>query len=181
MTGTAGLADAAERSQVYREFASAFRYPENVCADDGGSELRSQYIACFDQAVSKRARALHGSAYSDADRSTVFEELVRFYSYFGLGRAEDADLPDHISVELEFMHYLTYLEHQAGSRGEAIDDLRLAQRDFIERHLKRLVVAVSEGISDEGPFYKDVLAELREFLGAEEKYFEVGGNTSRMM
>jgi nitrate reductase assembly molybdenum cofactor insertion protein NarJ len=31
--------------------------------------------------------------------------LVRFYGHFGLAREERAELPDHVTVELEFMHF----------------------------------------------------------------------------
>ena len=41
----------------------------------------------------------------------VKESIVRFYDYFGYGLSEKFQwAPDHLSVELEFMHFLCYQE-----------------------------------------------------------------------
>jgi nitrate reductase assembly molybdenum cofactor insertion protein NarJ len=58
------------------------------------------------------------AAYASEDRSALFDELVRFYAHFGLAREECAELPDHLGVELEFMHFSCWLEHGASARGD---------------------------------------------------------------
>jgi DMSO reductase family type II enzyme chaperone len=64
------------------------------------------------------------------------EELVRFYNHFGLSVAEarEREVPDHITTELEFMHYLTFKEVLALQRGEDPAPYCAAEMDFLSRH-----------------------------------------------
>jgi DMSO reductase family type II enzyme chaperone len=64
------------------------------------------------------------------------EELTRFYNYFGLSVARGkGELPDHVSTELEFMHFLVFKELTALQRGDDPLPYRRAQADFLERQL----------------------------------------------
>jgi len=97
-------------------------------------------------------------------RSGTREEIVRFYDYFGYQLAENfAWAPDHLSVELEFMHFLCYREAQQDDNQLSY---QLAQLDFLDRHLGRwvpkLVLAVDE--LEPGSLYSRVLASLNAFL-----------------
>ena len=68
-------------------------------------------------------------------RAGTREEVVRFYEYFGYVLDDRfAWQPDHLSVELEFMHYLCFREAEAASEADALS-FQLAQADFAERHL----------------------------------------------
>jgi DMSO reductase family type II enzyme chaperone len=133
------VSDAAARSAAWRRLAEAFRYP--VRGRDGAG---ADFLAAFEPAVSREAGSLHEAAYASEDRSALFEELLRFYGHFGLAREERAELPDHITVELEFMHFLCWLEHAALARGENVSGLRRAERDFLGRHLRRLATGLAE-------------------------------------
>lgn len=63
------------------------------------------------------------------------EELVRFYEHFGYTLDEHfAWQPDHLSVLLEFMHFLCWREAQAAD-DDAAQPFQLAQADFAQRHL----------------------------------------------
>lgn len=127
------MSDAKSRSETYARLAQVFRYPEEGVV---GVLTGAEYIDAFDRAVSKQACSLRGHTYmSDVHPTAVYEELLRFYQFFGLARAADALLPDHLVVELEFMQFLCGLEHQATARGESIQALMRAQRDFLQRHL----------------------------------------------
>lgn len=129
-----------ELSRLYAGLAASFRYP----ADGQTSMLAPpDYLRCFDPAVGAAAISLHESSYVSGEAGAVLEELVRFYEYFGLQRQPEAPLPDHLSVELEFMHFLCELEAAAGSDRSA-DAVRCAQRDFLDRHLLRLAERVAE-------------------------------------
>lgn len=131
---------AAQRSQAYAVLAGSFSY-----ADASSGPLRiagADYNQAFDPAVNPQACSLRERAHIDSDQSALFEELARFYEFFGLARSENAELPDHLAVELEFMHYLTYLESRAEPGSESAAGLRRAQRDFLDRHLVRLVRSV---------------------------------------
>lgn len=97
-------------------------------------------------------------------KSGTREEIVRFYDYFGYTLAEHfAWAPDHLSVELEFMHFLCFREAQ-------LDDhqlsYQLAQLDFTQRHLARWVPKVRQGVEQLAPdsLYCRVARSLDAFL-----------------
>ncbi|MCC7411176.1 MAG: molecular chaperone TorD family protein [Gammaproteobacteria bacterium] len=164
---TAAGGQAALRSAAYRRLAELFRYPG--AAGSGGREadagpIGSDYLQAFEPAVSERACSLRESAHSSAARDAVHEDLVRFYGHFGLRRNEDAELPDHLTVELEFMHFLTHLEQRAQERGEPVADLRRAQRDFLQRHVQRLAQRVAAAYRADNAYYRELIEELHDFV-----------------
>lgn len=76
-----------------------------------------------------------GDAFRQAQ---TLADLAGFYRAFGLDIAADAaERADHVSVELEFMHYLTYREAYALERhgADAASTLRDAQARFLAEHL----------------------------------------------
>lgn len=100
-------------------------------------------------------------------RTGTREDLVRFYDFFGYRLAERfAWAPDHLSVELEFMHFLCYGEATAE---EDESPYQLAQVDFAERHLVRWVpdlAAQTAKATDDG-LYRRVMAALSDFILAD--------------
>lgn len=142
MSAMLDASQASTTSALYTGFARAFRYPEGDEHVLDGAE----YTRAFDRGVSDEAVSIHESAYVDADVSAVFEELVRFYEHFGLRRLQNAELPDHLSVELEFMHFMSELENHAIARGDDVAPLRLAQRDFLDRHVSKLLTGLRESL-----------------------------------
>lgn len=104
-------------------------------------ELQSDYISCFETGLKgPRCPLYEGASRGDRGRKAVMEELLRFYHHFGLKMSERVrELPDHLSAELEFMHYLAFLETRAceehGHTSSPRLDLVRAQRDFLTRHL----------------------------------------------
>ncbi|UCG71357.1 MAG: molecular chaperone TorD family protein [Chromatiales bacterium] len=100
-------------------------------------------------------------------RAGTREDLVRFYDFFGYALAERfAWAPDHLSVELEFMHYLCYGEAAAEDDPEPY---QLAQVDFAERHLVRWVpefAAKSANAAGDG-IYGRVMTALSDFILAD--------------
>ena len=93
------------------------------------------------------------------------EDIVRFYDFFGYGLSEKfAWAPDHLSVELEFMHFLTYRESQE-SVADALS-FQLAQHDFSERHLRSWVSDLAQRVTDERPdaLYGRLLAAMADFF-----------------
>ncbi|MBK6657501.1 MAG: molecular chaperone TorD family protein [Proteobacteria bacterium] len=141
-------ADASARSALYATLARAFTY-----AGAGTSPLAisgSAYNAAFDPALGAPC-SLRESAYADGDHAVLFEDPLRFYAFFGLSRNTRAELPDHLSVELEFMHYLAYLEANARGDADALSSLARAQCDFVQRHLRRLLRGVSQTLKSDEP------------------------------
>lgn len=97
-------------------------------------------------------------------KSGTREEIVRFYDYFGYVLAEHfAWAPDHLSVELEFMHYLCFREAQQDDNQLSY---QLAQLDFAQRHLGRWVPKVRQGVESLAPgsLYCRVVRSLEAFL-----------------
>lgn len=141
--------DAAGRSGLYGALASAFTY--DGAARSALAIPGPVFNEAFDPSVSKAACALREGAYADVDQSALFEELMRFYAFFGLGREERAEMPDHLSVEFQFMHFLAHLESQSVGEPEALGSLARAQRDFLQRHLRRTVHGVRNALKSEDP------------------------------
>jgi DMSO reductase family type II enzyme chaperone len=99
-------------------------------------------------------------------RGGTREGIVRFYNFFGYSLADNfAWAPDHLSVQLEFMHFLCYREATAESDEDALS-YQLAQVDFMERHINRWVGLLADGVAAHSPdsLYARVTRSLNEFL-----------------
>jgi hypothetical protein len=78
----------------------------------------------------------------------TMEECVRFYNHFGLTLAEaPRELPDHISTQLEFLHFLAFREAEAWRDGRDPGPWQRAGRDFLERHPGRWVPKLRERLA----------------------------------
>lgn len=100
-------------------------------------------------------------------RAGTREDLVRFYNYFKYTLGEKfAWAPDHLSVELEFMHYLCYRETTAESD---LLSYQLAQVDFSERHLVGWLPKLAAAVETNSPGsqYGRVISALCEFVVAD--------------
>ena len=160
-----------ERSAVYGGFAAAFR------SATGGADVLDEtlvpsppdnasraFMAAFDPAVSKTAVSLHASAHTDRDQTDLYQELIRWYDHFGLKRRDGGELPDHLSVMLEFLQFLTAQEHANEADFEAVANLHAAQADFIERRVMPLAEAVVGKLGTQQARYRALPNRLREFL-----------------
>ena len=136
-------------------------------------ELQIRHTSLFDVVASGSPMvSLLERRYSDEKtEKPLWENLFRFYEHFGLDFSEGGigSTPDHLSVELEFMHYLGFLE--AGTPGE-VADLRRGQRDFLSRHLNTWTDPFTDSLRaapDSAP-YAEIAAWLAEFTKADEAY-----------
>jgi DMSO reductase family type II enzyme chaperone len=154
-----------ERSAAYRALAEAFTYEG---AETGPFGITgADYNDAFDPAINKDACSLRERTHTQEDQSSLFEDLMRFYEFFGLKRAEHAEMPDHVSVELEFMHFLTHLENTVAEMPEELESIRRAQHDFLSRHLVRLVTAVHDTLNSENQRCIDLVETASDFINAE--------------
>jgi DMSO reductase family type II enzyme chaperone len=100
----------------------------------------------------------------------TMEEAVRFYHHFGLNLSEDPrELPDHLTTQLEFLHYLAFRETQALQEQGDPGPYRRAQRDFVARHPGRWVPRLRERIESQepAPFFGALTGLLAGFLASE--------------
>jgi DMSO reductase family type II enzyme chaperone len=103
--------------------------------DVSQDDFEAEFVRIFDAGPGGPPCPLYEGKYA-ADRKVNMEDLVRFYNHFGLSVAEarERELPDHITTELEFMHYLAFKEVLALQRGEAPAPYCFAEIDFLSRH-----------------------------------------------
>ena len=160
-----------ERSAVYGGFASAFR------SATGGSDVLDEtmvpappkdagpaFMAAFDPAISKTGVSLHASAHLERDQTDLYQEMIRWYDHFGLKRRDGGELPDHLSIMLEFLQFLTVQEHANASDAAAVKSLHAAQTDFIDRQVMPLVDTVISKLETDEPRYHALPRALRAFI-----------------
>lgn len=157
--------DAAGRSGLYAALARSFTYEGAI---DGPLRINGYaFNEAFDPSVNEAACSLREGTYAGGDQSALFEELMRFYNFFGLGRNEQGEMPDHICVELEFMHFLNYQESQVGDDVTALESLHRAQRDFVERHLMRLVRGIRTRLQSDNPACIELVSMVETFVNSD--------------
>ncbi len=106
-------------------------------------------------------------------RTAVLLEVSEFYRCFGLAMSQKEgkrEFPDHISAELEFLHFLTFKEAQAIANDdkEFLKGYLLAQKDFLERHPLRWAPEFCKRLMNSGvPFYARLAEVTSVFLACE--------------
>lgn len=99
-------------------------------------------------------------------------DVRRRYAEAGLEFSKHyTDLPDHIAVEMDFMHYLCNEESkllQQGNHHEA-KRLRKLQQEFLDAHLKPWVETFADCVlrSTDSQFYKAAANLLKVFMKSE--------------
>ena len=189
-------ADRAARCDLYRLFAQAFRHPSDemeelvaalrlaaaahpnpvpppVIAMPPLADLSQRYTQLFEASNGRGAISLHESDFVSKTRATVWEDIVRFYEHFGLNyNGQSIRLwPDHLALELECLHYLSFLE--SGEIAGAEPLLR-AERDFIDRHLLTWLPELLRRLEEApqaGP-YAALVAWLDDCLRADRAWLE---------
>lgn len=132
--------------------------------------LQVEFTRLFDAGEAGPSCPLHGGHYGGGGDLQALEELLRFYEFFGLSLSEERrEQPDHLTTELEFLHFLSFQEAQAGADEASLEGLRRAQRDFLARHplawlpLMRRALATAEPMR----FFPELTRLLEHFLQSE--------------
>jgi DMSO reductase family type II enzyme chaperone len=138
-------------------------------ADQPYVEFQGEYIRLFDVGAVRPPCPLYGGEWGRSRRSSM-EDALRFYQYFGMKMNEDArELPDHVTVQLEFMQVMAHTE--AVTRASKVDPLPVvrAERDFLSRHLARWWPLLRKKIvmQSPSPFYDGLTATTDIFLAAD--------------
>lgn len=129
-------------------------------------DFQVEYTRLFDAAASKDACHLYEGNNSES-RDRALEESLRFYDYFGLTMSEEArEFPDYIVTQLEFLHYLAYCQSAVAAQGGDPQPFRLAEEDFIERHLGRWVPKLNQHLQQKQPiaYFAQIIGLLDRFL-----------------
>ena len=137
-------------------------------------ELQSEYIRLFDVGAPGPPCPLYGGEYQKG-RKGVMEELIRFYNYFGLHPSpRSRDMPDHITSELEFMHFVIFREVAALHHQQDRASYLRAERDFLERHLCAWVPRLGERLRRQQPpaFYEALVRLAEALLAADLRYLQ---------
>lgn len=135
-------------------------------------EFQSNYIRVFDVSPGGPPCPLYEGLYYH-DRRKIMEDLMRFYEHFGLKPdIRKNKLPDHISMELEFMHFLTFKETQALGLQKECSSILRAERDFLERHPVQWIPQLIKKFDRAKPpeFYIELYKFLDEFLKSDLQY-----------
>lgn len=142
------------------------------CSSGSRDQRGYRFLDAFDPGVSSRACSLHETDHCGTERTALFEELLRFYSYFGLARAATSELPDHLTVQLEFLHFLSFLQHRTEQKGDSAAHIICAQYDFLTRHLLRLARGIVATFNCDDRHYAALVAVLGQFV--EEEFLQLG-------
>ncbi len=130
--------------------------------------LASAYSALFEVGSSGAAVPLREEV-AEGSPEKAKEETLRFYEFFGYSLAEERQwAPDHLAIQLEFLHFLAFRESREQDPDGATS-YRLAQRDFLERHLCRWFPEVLDGVRRhaEEPYWRALFEALGAFIGTD--------------
>ncbi len=135
--------------------------------------FQSEYIRLFEVGGRGGAPCPLYSGHYAGDRLRAMEELVRFYSFFGLSPSPGL-MPDHVTVELEFMHFLTFQEAEAKKAGGDEASYVRAQGDFLQRQMANWWPLLTAAVQRQRPlpFYRSLVPLTGRFLEAERSYLE---------
>ncbi len=137
-------------------------------------ELQAQYRAIFGHVLSPEC-PLYETEYGNRaifQQAQQMGDIAGFYRAFGLEVSPTAkERLDHLSIQLEFMHVLTFKEAYALEHHgmEAAELCREAQQKFLNDHLGRWVPFLVRLLSRkiEKGFYRDLALLIGEFLTQE--------------
>ncbi len=117
----------------------------------------------------------YGSVYLEGERRLMGDSTLaagECYNEAGLEVSADFNgTPDHIAVELEFMHFLVVkeLDARAGGNLDRAQNFWQKQRAFLERHLAAWVPDFSRSVEEQAQtgFYQSLAMATRIFIGSE--------------
>ncbi|VVB87531.1 Chaperone protein TorD [uncultured archaeon] len=135
------------------------------------SEFEMKFVQTFDTGSPLPSCPPYEGLYGHEPRTAVMLEISEFYRHFGLKMNQGEgkrEFPDHISAELEFLHFLTFQEAAAvkDKDQELLKEYILAQRDFLERHVMRWIPRYCDELqsSVRVPFYVQLAKIASKFI-----------------
>mgnify|MGYP001157254226 FL=1 len=129
--------------------------------DEG--DLKNQYSSLFEIGNSGPPAPIREDSFLHQPAG-LREDLVRFHDYFGYTLSEEFQWQmDHLSIELEFMYFLCFQEHNAEDNRLSY---QLAQLDFSKRHLFNWIPKLMQTLKtiSKDVLYTKVVVELNRFI-----------------
>ncbi len=145
---------------------------ESAGAGDSYTAFESEYIRLFDVGAAGPPCPLYGGVYI-GDRMKTMEDATRFYNFFQLRISPQLrELPDHITTEFEFLHYLTFREAEVRQQGLDPGSLLRAERDFLGRHLCKWMPRLQARLAKQTtlPFFSGLARFATAFVEADHAY-----------
>lgn len=136
------------------------------------TDFESEYIRLFDVGAAGPPCSLYGGVYI-GDRMKNMEDATRFYNFFHLRMSPQMhELPDHITTELEFLHYLTFRETELRQQGRDPSSLLRAERDFLSRHLCKWLPRMQARLEKQDcpQFFRALVRFAIAFFEADQQY-----------
>lgn len=138
--------------------------------------LQVEFTRLFEAGEAGPNCPLREGHYGGGSDLQTLEELVRFYNFFGLSLPDERrEQPDHLTTELEFLHFLSFQEAQAGVNEESLRGLQRAQRDFLARHPLAWLPPMRQALAAAHPmrFFIELTRLLERFLESEHRRLAV--------
>jgi putative dimethyl sulfoxide reductase chaperone len=169
-----GISSLAHLKDLVVDRAGLTRKVMGILGNTTREDLEVGFVQTFDVGAPEPPCPPYEGVYREGEsRTSVMLRISEFYKHFGLNmsRKEDRrELPDHLCVELEFLHFLAFKEAQAKREDnkELVKGYLLAQKDFLERHIARWVPRFSDKVKTTGaPFYTELAGLLSGFVTLE--------------
>ncbi|HYM14529.1 MAG TPA: molecular chaperone TorD family protein [Dehalococcoidia bacterium] len=131
--------------------------------------FQSAYIRLFDVGTVRPPCPLHDGEWG-GPRKRAMEDVLRFYRFFGMKMDEaHHELPDHVTIEFEFMKVLAFLEGMARAQGVDAGSFFRAERDFLQRHPARWwpLLRRKLAVQEPPPFYASLTSIVGDVLAAD--------------
>jgi len=146
---------------------------------DTYADFESEYIRLFDVGAAGPPCPLYGGVYV-GDRMKVMEDATRFYNFFHLQLSPQLrELPDHVTTQLEFLHYLTFREAESLQQGLDPSSLLRAERDFLARHLCKWMPRMAARLAKQStlPFFTALVRFALAFFERDHAYATAAAGT----
>ena len=131
-------------------------------------EVQTEYVRLFDY---RPLCPVYESSYVTEGRRNPAEVQLFVedcYNEFGLDSSQSyAEPPDHIILELEFMHFLSFKEGEAfGNEDKGEKKYLMAEKKFCENHLLRWVPNFCSRLNESSnlPFFQTLAVLTKDFI-----------------
>ncbi|VVB91559.1 Putative dimethyl sulfoxide reductase chaperone [uncultured archaeon] len=153
------------------EYAPQIEVVQDGLAGITFNDFEAEFVRTFDTGAPLPPSPPYEGFYREEPRTAVLLAVSEFYRHFGLIMSREEgkrEHPDHLCAELEFLHFLAFKEAQAitDENPELLKGYRLAQKDFLGRHLVRWAPKFHDRLQSSArfPFYTELSRLTSVFL-----------------